>query len=371
MFDTYNDLTYSGQPLRYGNWQVSDWAAGTLSWNTNFARNRVRIALDGAAEVSLGASSPGSYKATGGEMRSGSLADVGTFEWTAQAPQMKPGTVFGMFAMAAGGKHQRTLEFDWEFVGRDTTKAQVTVHMENAAGQHIQNLERTVIDLGFDAAAGVHDYEITLTGKGAVFRVDDTPVAYFSGDDMPGGVWYTGQLRSIVNLWASDSRLSDWTGVYSPLTAPIKGRILDASVRDGDVSGSMPSPGEGLANNLQGTDGDDVLKGGLGNDRISGGNGDDKLGLDGGNDFIDGGAGDDWLVVSGGTGVTVNLGMVNEQTTGLGRDVIRGIENVEGTSGVDTLYGSDGANYLEGCAGNDALRGQGGADTLDGGLGHD
>ncbi|EYD75875.1 Serralysin [Rubellimicrobium mesophilum DSM 19309] len=381
MFSTNYDLVYAGQHFTTGDWQVSEWNAGWLTPITTWTRDRVRIAADGAAEVSLGAASDGSTKATGGEIRSGAIADVGTFEWTAQAPRMASGTVFGMFAMAAGGKDQKTLEFDWEFVGRDTTRVQVTVHMANAAGQHITNLENTVVDLGFDAAAAVHDYEITLTGKGAVFRVDDTPVAYFSGDDMPGGIWYTGQLRSIVNLWAGDSRINDWAGTYTPLSSPIVGRILDASVRDGDVSGPTPLLGDDGANVLTGTSGrnvidafggDDTLVGGRGIDRMKGGAGNDTLSLDLGNDYVNGGAGNDWLDASGAdVAVTVNLGIQSAQATGFGTDVIRGIENVQGGSGADTVYGNADANILNGRAGNDTLRAQGGADTLLGGLGRD
>ncbi|EYD78405.1 Alkaline phosphatase [Rubellimicrobium mesophilum DSM 19309] len=380
MFNADNDLVYAGQGLGTGDWQVSTWDAGWLSSITNFTRDRVRIASDGAAEVVLGSASPGSYKATGGEMKSGETADVGTFSWTAQAPRMAPGTVFGMFANRAQNPTENILEFDWEFVGADTRHVQVTVHMENGAGKHIRNLDRTMVDLGFDAAAGVHEYEITLTGKAAIFRVDDRPVAQFDASDMPGGVWYAAPMRSYVNLWAGDSRINDWAGTYKALNSPIKARIIDADVRDGDVSGSAPRPADNGPNTLVGTNGNDVLNGyggndvlsgGLGSDRLNGGDGNDKLSLDAGNDIIDGGAGNDWITVASGSGVSVNLGVKSQQSTGLGSDVILNIENAEGSWGADTLRGSDGANYLEGAAGNDTLRGQGGADTLHGGLGRD
>ncbi|EYD78182.1 putative protease [Rubellimicrobium mesophilum DSM 19309] len=321
--------------------------------------------------MSLGSAAPGSYNATGGEMRSGETADIGTFEWAAQAPQMKSGTVFGMFAIAAGSA-QRTLEFDWEFVGADTRHVQVTVHMENSAGQHIRNLERTMVDLGFDAAAGVHDYDIRVTGKSAVFLVDDAPVASFDASDMPGGVWYSGNLRSVVNLWAGDSRYNTWTGAYSPLASPIKARIVDADVRDGDLSGQPTPPDPDGANTVLGTAGDDVLGGTGGDDVIKGGLGDDRLSLDAGDDFVGGGAGNDWLVASGGADITVNLANRDTpQDTGLGADTIRNIEHVQGGSGADTISGSFAANILRGGDGADTLRGQSGADTLVGGLGRD
>ncbi|EYD75515.1 Alkaline phosphatase [Rubellimicrobium mesophilum DSM 19309] len=252
--------------------------------------------------------------------------------------------------------------------------------MENSAGKHIRNLDRTMVDLGFNAAAKAHKYDITLTGKSAVFRVDGGAVATFDASDMPGGVWYSGNLRSVVNLWAGDSRYNTWSGVYSPLSSPIKARIVDASVRDGDVSSTPPSQGTSGADILKGTNGNDVLSGlggndslagGLGNDKLYGGAGSDKLSLDDGSDYLDGGADNDWLVAAGSTGVTVNLGVTTAQGTGRGWDTIRGIEDVEGSSGADTLLGNSGGNSLKGGAGNDVLRGQAGADTLNGGLGRD
>lgn len=380
MFDTTNNLVHTGNTQRVGDWAVSEWNAGWLSAITTFTRDRVRIAADGAAEVILGSATPGSYNATGGEMKSGATLQTGTFSWTAQAPEMVDGAVFGMFVRRAQNANDHILEFDWEFVGHDTTKIQCTVHMEDWSGHPTQNVTHTVIDLGFDAAEGVHEYEMVFTGRGVVYRVDDTPVAYFSADDMPGNLWYSASMRSYVNLWAGGERTNDWAGTYSPLASPIKGRILDAEIRSGDLSGRMPLLGDAGGNTIQGTDsrdvidafgGDDTLNGGLGHDRVKGGAGNDHLGLDDGNDVLDGGAGNDWLVASGSTGVAVNLGMKNQQVTGLGSDQILNIENVQGTSEADRLTGSTEANILQGGAGNDALRGQAGADTLVGGAGKD
>ena len=50
---------------------------------------------------------------------------------------MEPGAVFGMFTYNADWEHQPWVEFDFEFVGADTTKVQLAIRMEDAAGNHI------------------------------------------------------------------------------------------------------------------------------------------------------------------------------------------------------------------------------------------
>ena len=377
MFETDNDLVYGGQPWEADDWMVSTWDPGSLTTATQWSSDCVRIGSDGAAELLLAPN--GSGEALGGEMRSGAVADVGTFSWTAQVPQMVSGAVFGMFVYQASPRTEPALEYDFEFVGANTRAVQVTVHMQDANGKPIRNLFQTVVDLGFDASQGVHDYEVVVTGTGTVFRVDGEPVAYFSAEDMPGGVWYTGNLRSCVNLWAGDDNVLNWAGDYTA-TNTIMARIMDAEVRDGDLSGRMPLLGDDGANTLEastgrnimvGFGGNDTLIGGTGDDQMKGGSGADSLSLSGGNDLIDGGTGADWLVISGGNGATVNLAAGIRQATGFGSHVIRDIENVEGGTGVDTLYGNLVANVLMGGAGADALRGQAGADVLVGGIGRD
>jgi Ca2+-binding RTX toxin-like protein len=90
---------------------------------------------------------------------------------------------------------------------------------------------------------------------------------------------------------------------------------------------------------LEGTDGNDVLDGGYGNDWLEGeagndtligGAGDDEIEGEAGNDTIDAGAGDDWI---------------------------------EGDAGDDVLLGGGGDDYLNGGQGADTLEGGAGRDT--------
>jgi Ca2+-binding RTX toxin-like protein len=95
---------------------------------------------------------------------------------------------------------------------------------------------------------------------------------------------------------------------------------------------------EDLENRLNGTNGDDKLRGGALNDVLDGGLG---------NDLIEGRAGNDLILGSG------------------GNDVIRAGE------GNDTVFGGIGNDIIIGGDGNDIIRGGLGEDYITGGLGRD
>jgi Ca2+-binding RTX toxin-like protein len=131
--------------------------------------------------------------------------------------------------------------------------------------------------------------------------------------------------------------------------------------------------GNAGANVLRGLGGNDTLLGGDGNDTLQGGEGDDIIRADAGNDRIDGGNGVDKLSFANiAANVIVDLNITTGQNTRAGLDVIRNIENVDGSqTGNDSLTGDDGDNQLSGLGGNDTLAGGDGADLLDGGAGID
>lgn len=152
---------------------------------------------------------------------------------------------------------------------------------------------------------------------------------------------------------------------------------------------------------VEGGDGDDelrgdgTLRGGSGSDALTGGMGADTLAGGAGVDILQAGAGDDVLygdsdtgpsgtrdvsdLLDGGPGsdlasyatrtipVTVDLLIATGEGSAGERDVLRGIENVAGGTGDDTLRGDNGPNKLIGSGGKDTLDGRGGDDTLSGG----
>lgn len=111
---------------------------------------------------------------------------------------------------------------------------------------------------------------------------------------------------------------------------------------------------------LEGTAGDDNLRGGAENDILTGNPGNDFISGLAGNDYCNGGNGEDTLV--GGAGDDVLDG---------GLSVTDRRDRLYGGDGNDRLSGGYGNDELRGDAGNDTLRGGFGSDTLIGGEGHD
>lgn len=131
--------------------------------------------------------------------------------------------------------------------------------------------------------------------------------------------------------------------------------------------------------NLIGTDGSDVLYGGMGDDQIAGGNGDDRLFGSDGSDTVKGESGEDQLFGEAGDDTleggddddSLIGGAGNDQLSGgEGNDrLFGGADNDEllGGGGNDTLAGGDGDDVIKGEAGEDQLFGEAGDDILEGG----
>jgi Ca2+-binding RTX toxin-like protein len=198
------------------------------------------------------------------------------------------------------------------------------------------------------------------------------------------------------------------------------GTATQSATLDGGVGNDVIVSGSG-DDSLFGGTGNDFLNGGEGNDTLDGGIGDDVLSDDGGNDSIfggvgndelthfdfggaaadatldggegddtlDGGAGNDWAsYANAGGAVTVDLS-AGTSSGADGSDDLKGIENVLGGIGNDSILGDGLNNVLDGGNGDDtvlsfvgddsvvggdgsdSLIGNEGADTLLGGTGND
>jgi Ca2+-binding RTX toxin-like protein len=117
--------------------------------------------------------------------------------------------------------------------------------------------------------------------------------------------------------------------------------------------------GFGGIDEIDGRDGDDEISGGSRGDDIVAGDGDDLVLGNRGNDDIAGDSGND--SVDGGDG--------NDEIDGdNGRDTLfggRGNDDLAGNNGGDALDGGRGNDLLEGGTGNDELAGGGGSDTFE------
>ncbi|MEO1292605.1 MAG: M10 family metallopeptidase C-terminal domain-containing protein [Pseudomonadota bacterium] len=121
--------------------------------------------------------------------------------------------------------------------------------------------------------------------------------------------------------------------------------------------------GSAFADDLRGTEGDNVLSGGAGDDVIEGRAGADTL---------SGGEGTDTVAYrSSERGVVIDLGQQRAWLGDAAGDTLSGFENVIGSARADRLTGSDGDNQLIGGGGGDTLSGGGGADRIRAGGGDD
>ncbi len=188
---------------------------------------------------------------------------------------------------------------------------------------------------------------------------DDDRIYGGSGDDiLDGGRGadriYGGSDVDTVRYYSSNG------GVTVDLTA--------GTASGGDATGDYLSSIENVtgsywyADELKGTDGDNVLDGLRGDDVFHGTRG---------SDTIIGGIGADTLDYSGLTRrVEVDLaeGAVEKSD---GTDTVSGIETVIGTNSFDRFHGSAGSDTFRGLDGSDTFYGSGGADNFYGGAGTD
>lgn len=123
---------------------------------------------------------------------------------------------------------------------------------------------------------------------------------------------------------------------------------------------------------LIGSNFNDTLTGGAGDNKLYGGAGDDVLVGGGGADLLDGGAGKDTVSFETATsGVTISLATTAAQAIGGGSLSLVSIDRILGSAYADRLTANDLGSELNGGAGNDFLFGGAGNDFLIGGVGID
>jgi Ca2+-binding RTX toxin-like protein len=133
-------------------------------------------------------------------------------------------------------------------------------------------------------------------------------------------------------------------------------------------AGSDELLGSNVRNFLSGGEGDDLLRGRGGRDRLDPDNTEDDF-APLGNDTLHGGLGSDfasyWFARGGRGGVMIDLDAGT--ATGHGADTLGGIERLQGTSNSDQLLGDAHDNVLRGMSGDDVLVGRRGEDRAIGG----
>ncbi|HVG46698.1 MAG TPA: family 16 glycosylhydrolase [Rubellimicrobium sp.] len=330
-------------------WLVSTWTMGNSPLN-DWSAQSVSKASDGSVTLTLAPAPAGSAEPyMGGEIQQTNLAQSsGSWSYVAKAPTMVDGGVFGMFLYQADYRND-WLEYDFEFVGSDTSKVQITVHQEDPNGGHISSTK--IVSLGFDAAQMFATYTINVDADSAEFYVNGNQVAQFSAKDMADGQWDYAPLHSYVDLWATDN--VNWAGAWkgdSTLRAQIKDASYTSSTAPPPVTSTptpvvvtqpapqpAPQPSPEPSRNLVGDSSDNTLTGGASADTLDGRTGRDTLSGLGGTDTLMGGKGNDLL--NGGAAKDILTGGADNDTFRFdsaphGPDLINDFSNKAGNNDI-------------------------------------
>ncbi len=187
------------------------------------------------------------------------------------------------------------------------------------------------------------------TGRGAdtlVLQIADLGLPVSGGSFRFNGGAGNDRLMVTGN---TDFRLDD-----TRLLSAAGGNLLHDEVERATLTGGVGNNlligvGYSGALTLNGSSGNDVLRGGTGINTLLGSTGDDQLFGNVGNDSLDGGDGNDKLYGFDGD---------DTLTAGIGNDLLYGHD------GNDTLNGGDGDDQLWGGLGNDSINGGNGLDLL-------
>lgn len=210
--------------------------------------------------------------------------------------------------------------------------------------------------------------------------------ALCDGDDVAWKVWHGGNMLMTLydsggfdTLNLSTGRVAQTISLVQGFFSSVGGFVNNLNIARGTVIEA--AIGGSGADRIGGNQADNRLSGRSGNDVLIGRGGDDTLAGGWGNNTVDGGDGVDTVSWTGANArITIDLAITAAQATGLGRDILSGIEGAIGGSLGDRLTGNGVANRLDGRLGNDLLTGRaghdllfggGGRDTLEGGFGND
>jgi Ca2+-binding RTX toxin-like protein len=285
-----------------------------------------------------------------------------------------------------GGFQQRAIEH----VGVDINSATATINgtasidlltdIENLIGTAFNdrisgNEEINILEgrNGNDEINGNGNNDVILGGAGLDLlrgdAGDDTLDGEADSDSLSGGIGndlLRGGLGADFLNGGADNDTADYSEKTQTVIATLDGAFESTIL----VGVSLEDTLVNIENLLGGTVSDRLTGDGFAN-KLSGNGGADQLQGMAGLDTLDGGTGNDFAIYSDKSGVvSVQLDGANfaqVSLNGLLEDNIRNIENVQGGSGNDILFGDGLANQLLGEGGKDKISGGIGDDQLFGG----
>ena len=294
-------------------------------------------------------------------------------------------TFDGNDANRAGGGVEIAGGTDNTFLGNAYLNNQLGDAPGNGGGVHVGGMGTTATfgDELFDNNSAPNEGGGLWTGSDTEVFVNDTTFTENATDGEGGGIYVQdGGILTVNNSILVGNEADEGEAIGSGALANdgfqddggillVDSIIVDQSVEGG--SGGDRLQGDLAANEIDGGDGNDVLRGEGGDDMLMGGGDDDILFGGEGADVLDGGDGMDFASYRDATsGVIASLGNSENNFGDFAEgDTYVDIENLVGSNFADRLFGDDGDNLIFGRGGNDGIAGGGGDDTIIGGGGRD
>ena len=191
--------------LQSDNWYISNFTIKRPDFRTAWRKTGVTRpeGLDGPVMLSLLPAPPEADKDfLGAEIQHTRTTHYGRYEVVMQAARGE-GVISSFFTYTGphfGDPHD---EIDFEFLGRDTTKVWVTRFADGA------RLPGRWIDLGFDAADGMHLYAFDWLPDRIVWYVDGVEIFRVTSEETtlpvtPGRIY--------INIWGGGPGQKNWSG---------------------------------------------------------------------------------------------------------------------------------------------------------------
>ncbi|WP_095588107.1 family 16 glycosylhydrolase [Actibacterium ureilyticum] len=192
-------------------WYVSDFTVAA-NWNQTAWEADYVVPTLGEVTLNLDGADRDGKPFTGAEIQSDDFYGYGSYEVTMQAAAGS-GAVSSFFLFSSeffgADKHN---EIDFEFLGNDTTKVNINYYYGN---EKLGDNGSVQIDLGFDAAAGMHDYRIDWQPDAIRWFVDGVLIYEVREDTAPLPI-PDEDMKVYMNLWTGDDRLDHWHGAADP-----------------------------------------------------------------------------------------------------------------------------------------------------------
>lgn len=216
-------------------WAANGWTNGSpfaVGWRAD------QISLSGGAlNLNLGACplGPGGCSGkdlAGAEYRTSDFYGYGRYETVMQAGSGN-GVVTGFFTYTGPSDGKPWDEIDVEILGKNPGQMQVN-YFVNGVGHH-----EHVVNLGFDASAGLHRYAFDWSADAIRWYVDGAEVYSVLGGTGTPLPSHAGRI--MTNLWAVDSTASGWAGSF------VAGTSANARLDSVSYSTAAPVPEPALA----------------------------------------------------------------------------------------------------------------------------